>query len=254
MNHGVPPSSRGPHRPRRERLGRRRRGQPVSPPPRRSTSGSARREGGDVAGRWRRSTTTMPRGKPRAGPHRAGPARARRRVARRTVRPHRGPGARGTRRRGLADRQGAAAQSSMPTRRSSGRPRGGCAPAGNGGRGRCRSVAVPHRTRRAVPGSCSMPWWVFQSVVYYSRVGGDSTFNGLGGDGAWRPRARRGRTRRAPGLAGVAATRVVVTRCRCCCAQPSPWTARRPASVAGAGRTQRSGFGVALTWGPSPPA
>ena len=119
------------------------RGQPVSPPRRRSTRGSAaRREGGDVAGRWRRSTTTMPRGKPRAGPHRAGPARARRRVARRTVRPHRGPGARGTRRRGLADRQGAAAQSSMPTRRSSGRPRGGCAPAGNGGRGRCRSVAV----------------------------------------------------------------------------------------------------------------
>ena len=34
------------------------------------------------------------------------------------------------------------------------------------------------------------------------------------------------------------------TRC-----QPSRWTVGRPASAAGAGRTQRSGFGVALTWG-----
>ena len=66
-------------------------------------------------------------------------------------------------------------------------------------------------------------------------------------------RQRRGRTRQAPELAGVAAARGAwparsgaraPTRC-----QPSRWTVGRPASAAGAGRTQRSGFGVALTWG-----
>ena len=37
------------------------------------------------------------------------------------------------------------------------------------------------------------------------------------------------------------------TRCRCLCAQPPRWTVGRPASAAGTGRTQRSGFRVALT-------
>ena len=62
-------------------------------------------------------------------------------------------------------------------------------------------------------------------------------FNGLGGDGAWRPRARRVRTRQAPGPAGGAAARGAwpawsgaraPTRCRCFCAQPPRWTVGRP--------------------------
>ena len=62
--------------------------------------------------------------------------------------------------------------------------------------------------------------------------------------GSARPRARRGRTRQAPGRAGVAGARWAW----------SAWSGARapvgrPASAAGAGRTQRSGFWVALTWG-----
>ena len=76
--------------------------------------------------------------------------------------------------------------------------------------------------------------------------------------GPARPRARRGRTRQAPGRAGVASARGAwpawsgaraPTRCRCFCAQLPRWTVGPPASAAGAGRTQRSGFWVALTWG-----
>ena len=52
-------------------------------------------------------------------------ARARRRVARRTVRPRRGPGARGTRRRGSAVHQVAAATGSIPRPPSSSGPPGG---------------------------------------------------------------------------------------------------------------------------------
>ena len=72
------------------------------------------------------------------------------------------------------------------------------------------------------------------------------------------PRARPRRTRQAPGLAGVAAGLEAwptwsgaraATRCRCLCADPPRWTVRRPASAAGTGQTQRSGFRVALTCG-----
>ena len=84
------------------------------------------------------------------------------------------------------------------------------------------------------------------------------SFNGHRGDGAWRRRARRGRTRQAPGLAGVAvglgawpawSGARALTRCRYLCAQRPRLAVRRPASAAGTGRTQRSGFGVALTCG-----
>ena len=61
---------------------------------------------------------------------------------------------------------------------------------------------------------------MFEAMVVFSGVGGavgttvplgrpaaprPELFNGRGGDGAWRPRDHRERTRQAPGLAGVAA-------------------------------------------------
>ena len=76
-------------------------------------------------------------------------------------------------------------------------------------------------------------------------------FNGLGGDGAWRPRDHRERTRQALGLAGVAAGLGAWPAWSGARAPTFRWTVRRPASAVGAGRTQRSGCGVALTWGPA---
>ncbi len=97
-----------------------------------------------------------------------------------------------------------------------------------------------------------------RSGVPLADGGSSLSVNGRGGDGAWRPRARRGRTRQGPGLLGVAAGlgawpawsgARARARCRCLCAQPPRRKVRRPASAAGTGRTQRSGFGVALSCG-----
>ena len=48
---------------------------------------------------------------------------------------------------------------------------------------------------------------------------------------------------------GRGPARGLPTRCRCFCAQPPGWAVRRPASAAGGGGIQRSGFRVALTCG-----
>ena len=186
----------------------------------------ARPGGGDVAGRSRRSTATTRRGKPRAGPRRAGRARARRRVARHIVRPRRGPHVRGTRRCGSAARRGAAAPGSIPTRPSSGRAPGGRAPdrnrveGGAGGsqslteRGRCVGGLLGVRSHGSFLGgrwSRGSEAWVPGGTTHATvPLGGTAAprpelFNGLGGDGAWRPRDHRERTRQALGLAGVAA-------------------------------------------------
>ena len=79
-----------------------------------------------------------------------------------------------------------------PSRRSTWLPSGRGAPRGRrrgshpraaSGRGRTQRLLVVRRAR----------WWT---------VDQPGAVNGLRGDGAWRPSARRGRTRQAPGLAG----------------------------------------------------
>ena len=68
--------------------------------------------------------------------------------------------------------------------------------------------------------------------------------------GTYSPSARTGR-RVAVGLGAWPAWSGAraLTRCRYLCAQRPRLAVRRPASDAGTGRTQRSGFGVALTCG-----
>ena len=77
-------------------------------------------------------------------------------------------------------------------------------------------------------------------------------FNGRRGDDAWRPRGRRERTRQAAGPAGAAPQARAgrdgaATRRQGLRAQPTRWTGRPTASAGGAGRTRRSGSGVAWT-------
>ena len=57
--------------------------------------------------------------------------------------------------------------------------------------------------RPAVEAGLNACWWSGVPVGW--TVDQPGAVNGLRGDGAWRPSARRGRTRQAPGLAGVAA-------------------------------------------------
>ena len=82
-----------------------------------------------------------------------------------------------------------------------------------------------------------------------------------GGDDAWRPRVRRGRTRQVPGPAGDAVDlrawpawsgSPAPTDCRGLRARLTRWTGRPPASAAGTGRTRRSSFVVARTCRPAP--
>ena len=65
--------------------------------------------------------------------------------------------------------------------------------------------------------------------------------------GTYSPSARTGRRGGGSGTAWSGAR--ALTRCRCLCAQRPRLAVWRPASAAGTGRTQRSGFGVALTCG-----
>ena len=109
----------------------------------------------------------------------------------------------------------------------------------------------------------STPAGMVRCLLRSRALGGptQTSVNGRRGDGAWHPRARRGRTRQAPGRAsvtvGLRAGRAwsgarAPTRWRCLCAQRL--AVRRPASAAaGAARTQRSGLGVALLALRNPP-